>query len=103
MNDFNPNIEIFRDIATVIDMNDVSNMYRIYYWKVDKNNHILIRFHYPNNMTLEVTARFQGGGIIHIDEGKSYYTILDLNKFYYSPSACQKEFKRILNDIIKPF
>lgn len=100
MNNFNPNIEIFRDIATVIDLNDMCNMYRIHYWMVDKNEHILIRFHNPDKPYF-TTARFQGGGIIHIAEGASCYTILNLNKFHYSPSICQEELKRILKDILR--
>lgn len=93
MKHYSPNIEIFRDIATAIDINDLCNMDRIFEWKVDENNHVWVRIHNPSRPAHFIAVRFQGGGIIHM-----HYTILNLNEFYYSPSACQAEFKRILAD-----
>lgn len=92
---FSPNIEIFRDVATVIDTDEMVNMYRIYHWKVLDNQHIQIQIRDPERPKYSIVCEFEGNGIISFSN--NYF--MDIKKFYYSPSACRKEFKRILREM----
>lgn len=94
---FSPNIEIFRDIATVIDTDDMVNMYCTYHWRVlIPTQHIQIQIRDPDRPKYSITCEFEGDGIISF--GSNNY-FMDIKNFHYSPSACRKEFKRILRDL----
>ena len=95
MNSFNPNISVFRDIATVIDTEEMINMYNIYHWKVIDINHIQILIHDTEDPRHYIICEFKGDGIISFDSN-TYF--MDINSFFYSQSTCRKEFKRILNE-----
>lgn len=96
MINFSHNIEIFRDIATVIDTDDMVNMYRIYHWRMLDNQHIQVQIKDPERPKYSITCEFEGDGIISF--GTNNY-FMDIKNFYYSPSVCRKEFKRILREI----
>lgn len=96
MNNFNPNISIFRDIATVIDTDEMVNMYRIYHWRVLDNQHIQVQIRDPERPRYSITCEFHGDGIISF--GTNNY-FMDINNFFYSTSACRKEFKRIMREM----
>lgn len=101
MNNYSPNISIFRDIATVIDTDELVNMYRIYHWKVLDNQHIEIKIYDPEIPKIKYCAvcEFYGDGIIYFrNEISGTICIMDINKFYYSQSVCRNEFKRILRE-----
>ena len=94
MINFSPNIEIFRDIATVIDTDDMINMYRIYHWRLLDNQHIQIQIRDPERPKYSIVCEFEGSGIVSFG---TYF--MDIKNFCYSPSACRKEFKRIMREI----
>lgn len=97
MINFSPNIEIFRDIATVIDTDDMVNMYRIYHWRVmDDTQHIQLQIRDPERPKYSIVCEFQGDGIISF--GTNNY-FMDIKNFYYLQSACRNEFKRILREM----
>lgn len=95
MNSFSPNISIFRDISTVIDTEEMINMYNIYHWKVIDSCHIQIKIYNAEDLRHWIICEFQGDGIVSFDSN-TYF--MDINRFFYSQSACRKEFKRILRE-----
>lgn len=92
---FNSNIEIFRDIATTIDIDEMVNMYMIYHWRVI-DGHIQLQIRDPERPMYSITCEFEGDGIISF--GTNNY-FMDIKNFYYSQSVCRKEFKRILREM----
>jgi hypothetical protein len=95
MNNFSPNISIFRDITAVIDTDEMINMNRIYHWKVIDNDHIQIEVRSPEDPRRYIICEFQGDGIISF-ESNTYF--MDINRFFYSQTLCRKEFRKILRE-----